>query len=93
MSFAWMAWTMPTALFFATIAVLLVGMGVWERLRPGGAPRRGILRIKTHRGDRLFITLLGAAFIHLAWLGLVGHDVWAASILSLLYAAAVFRWV
>jgi hypothetical protein len=33
-------------------------------------PRIGILRIETTRGDRLFITLLGSAFINIAWLGL-----------------------
>ncbi len=54
-----MAWTVPTALFFCPIALLLVGMGVWERLNPGGAPRRGLLRIKTHAGNGLFISLLG----------------------------------
>jgi len=51
------------------------------------------LRIPTTRGDRLFISLLGSAFIHLAWLGLVGPDLWWASGLSLLYAALVFRTV
>jgi predicted small integral membrane protein len=51
----------------------------------------GALRIPTTRGDRLFISLLGSAFIHLAWLGLVGPDLWWASGLSLLFAAAVFR--
>jgi predicted small integral membrane protein len=57
-------------------------------------PRVGILRIETTRGDRLFITLLGSAFIHLAWLFFAGPDVlWGALILSLVYAAAVFRWV
>jgi predicted small integral membrane protein len=55
--------------------------------------RVGILRIATSRGDRLFISLLGTAFIHLAWLGLVGPDLWPATGLSLLYAAAVFRFV
>ncbi len=57
-------------------------------------PRRGILRIETTRGDRLFISLLGSAFIHLATLGILGADLlWIAPILSLVYAAAVFRWV
>jgi predicted small integral membrane protein len=53
----------------------------------------GVLRIETTRGDRLFITLLGSAFINLAWLGLVDSHQWAALIVCLLYAAAVFRWV
>ena len=45
------------------------------------------------RGDRLFITLLGSAFIHLAWLGLVGPNLWWALALSLVYAIGVFRFV
>jgi predicted small integral membrane protein len=68
-------------------------MTVWEIVSPGGAPRHGILRIETTRGDRLFVSLLGSAFIHLAWLGLVGPNLIWASGLSLIYALAVFRWV
>ena len=58
-----MAWTTPTALFFAAIALMIAGMAVWERLVPGGAPRRGLLGIETRRGDRLFISLLGSAAV------------------------------
>ena len=68
-------------------------MGVWEYARPGGAPRVGILRFETTRGDRLFVSLLGSAFICLAWLGLVGPNLWWALGLSLVYAVLVFRWV
>jgi predicted small integral membrane protein len=93
MNFAWMAWTLPTALFFITILVLLVGMGVWEYISPGGNPRVGILRFETTRGDRLFISLLGSAFIHLAWLGLVGPNLWWALALSVVYAIGVFKTV
>ncbi|MDB5523761.1 MAG: hypothetical protein JWM58_1524 [Rhizobium sp.] len=93
MNFAWMAWTLPTALFFITILVLLVGMGIWEFASPGGNPRVGILRFETTRGDRLFISLLGSAFIHLAWLGLVGPNLWWALGLSVIYAIGVFRLV
>ena len=93
MDLSWMAWTWQTAAFFTCIGLLLVGMGVWEWLSPGGAPRRGILGITTTRGDRLFISLLGSAFIHLAWLGLVGANLWWALGLSLVYAFCVFRWV
>jgi predicted small integral membrane protein len=68
-------------------------MTVWEALSPGGARRVGILGLDTTRGDRLFISLLGSAFIHLAWLGLVGPSLWWALGLSLIYAIVVFRWV
>ncbi len=89
----WMAWTFPVALFFWVIASLLVPMTILA-IRFPETPRIGILRIETTRGDRLFITLLGSAFIHLAWLFFAGPDLlWGALVLSLAYAAAVFRWV
>ncbi len=93
MTFGWMAWTLPTALFFITIFLLIAAMGIWEYVSPGGGPRIGVLRFETTRGDRLFISLLGAAFIHLAWLGLVGSSLWWALALSVVYAIGVFRFV
>jgi predicted small integral membrane protein len=90
--FAWMAWTWQTAVFFVGIACLLATMTVLAMGRPE-MPRYGVLGVETTRGDRLFISLLGSAFIHLAWLGLTGAELWGASGLSLVYAAAVFRWV
>ena len=86
-----MAWTWQTAVFFAVIALLLAGMGVWEKLSPGGAPRRGILGIHTTRGDRLFISLLLAAYIHLIWLAASALPLWGASLLALIAAVLVFR--
>ena len=93
MDFAWMAWTLPTALFFGIILLMLAGMGVWEYVAPGGAPRNGVLGFETTRGDRLFIALLGSAFIHIAWLGLTSLDLWWATVLSAIYAILVFRYV
>ncbi|GGH29451.1 membrane protein [Alsobacter metallidurans] len=92
MDLAWMAWTWQTGLFFIGIAAALALMTTLAAVRPE-RPRVGVLSLSTTRGDRLFITLLGSAFIHLAWLGIVGPDVWWASAISLFYAAAVFRWV
>jgi len=88
----WMAWTLPTAIFFGVIASLLITFTVLAIKFPE-TPRVGILRIETTRGDHLFITLLGSAFLNLAWLGLVGAHQPYALILCLIYAAAVFRWV
>lgn len=88
----WMAWTWPTAAFFIVIASILVTFTILAIKFPE-APRVGVLRIETTRGDRLFITLLGSAFINLAWLGVVGANQPFALIVCLIYAAAVFRWV
>ncbi len=91
--FGWMAWTWQTALFFAVIALLLVLMTVLELKRPGGAERRGVLGLVTTRGDRLFISLLAAGFIHLLWLAFFGTPLYGASALALVLAALVFRYV
>ena len=93
MGLSWMAWTWPTAAFFVFVALSLGAMVLWEWRRPGGAPRRGILGLDTTRGDRLFISLLGSAFIFLAWLGFFGTPLWGAFVVSLVYGFVVFRWV
>jgi predicted small integral membrane protein len=103
-----MAWTPPTAIFFALLACTLAVM-TWLAIAYPEAERVGILRIPTTRGDRLFISLVMAAVIHLLWIGLVGTDtivtlpvgeegielssLWLATVISLVSAVAVFRTV
>ena len=89
---AWMAWTLPTALLFVVIASLLVTFTILAIKFPE-TPRVGILGIETTRGDRLFITLLGSAFINIGWLGIVGANQPFALGVCLIYAIAVFRFV
>lgn len=93
MGLTWMAWTWQTAMFFIFIVAALTAMTIWEWRVPGGAPRRGVLGLDTTRGDRLFITLLGSAYIHLAWLALFGTPLIGAIFVSVIFAVAVFRWV
>ena len=90
---SWRAWTWPTAAFFAFILLCLVAMTVWEIRSPGGEPRHGVLGLDTTRGDRLFISLLGSAFIFLAWLAFMSTPLWGPLGISLVYAFIVFRWV
>jgi predicted small integral membrane protein len=92
MDVAWMAWTWQTAAFFGVIAGLLALMTALALVRPE-TERVGVLRIPTTRGDRLFVSLLGSAFIALAWIGLSGLDPALALVPCLVYAAAVFRFV
>lgn len=92
MDLSWMAWTWQTALFFGLIVVALIIMGVWS-VRAPQAPRKGILRIETTPGDRLFISLLGSAYICLGWLLILGSPLWWAVVVCIVYALAVFRWV
>ena len=104
---AWMAWTLPTAIFFVLLASTLAVM-TWLAVAYPEAERVGVLRIPTTRGDRLFISLVLSAVIHLVWIGLVGTDpiftlpigegieissLWLATVISLVAAVAVFRTV
>ncbi|AUC95254.1 MULTISPECIES: DUF2160 domain-containing protein [Bradyrhizobium] len=106
-SIAWMAWTWPTAVFFVLLACTL-GMMTWLAIAYPEAERVGVLRIPTTRGDRLFVSLVLAAVIHLLWIGLVGTDpiftlpigegveissLWLGTVISLLSAVVIFRTV
>ena len=93
MNLTWMAWTWPTAGFFVFIALSIMAMGLLEYRNPGGAPRHGVFGLDTTRGDRLFITLLGSAYIFLAWLGLIGTPLWGGLIIALIWGFFVFRFV
>ena len=93
MGLSWMAWTWPTAAFFIFILLSLTAMVIWERYVPGGSPRRGVLGLDTTRGDRLFISLLGSAFIFFAWLAFFGTPLWGPLAISMVYGFAVFKWV
>ncbi len=87
----WMAWTPVTAAFFGGIALLLVGMTVWE-IRSPCVERRGFLPIATTCGDRLFIGLLGSAYLHLLVVGVTDWSTWIASALSVVWLLIVMRW-
>ena len=99
--FEWMAWTLPVMVFFACIVLMLAGMTVWE-LRSPTVLRKGFLPIATTRGDRLFIGLLSAAFLNLAfvavsekmvtWFGLEQEpSIWVSFVISMLWLALVMR--
>lgn len=86
-----MAWTTPVAIFFATIGITLVAMTFWEIHSPT-VPRRGFLPLVTTRGDRLFIGLLTAAYINLAWTGLTDLSQWFGALLGAIAIAIIMRW-
>lgn len=91
--FAWMNWTPPVALFFIAIVLMLIGMTVWQIKSPS-IERKGFLPMPTTRGDRLFISLLSAAYVNLAWAGLTTPEVpqAAGAALSFVLLLVVMRW-
>jgi predicted small integral membrane protein len=99
--FEWMAWTLPVAVFFCSIVLMLIGMTVWE-LKSPTVERKGWLPITTTRGDRLFIGLLSAAYVNLAfvavsermvaWFGLDQEpSIWISFVVSMLLLGLILR--
>jgi len=99
--FEWMAWTLPVAVFFICIVLMLAGMTVWE-IRQPTVLRKGFLPIATTRGDRLFIGLLSAAWVNLvfvafsekmvAWFGLEAEpSIWISFVASMALLALLMR--
>ena len=88
---SWMAWTTPTALFFTAIACTLAVYSVLGVKRPS-LPRKGFLPMETTRGDRLFVGLLGAAYLNLLWAGLTDLSQWIAVVIWVPFLLVVGRW-
>jgi predicted small integral membrane protein len=97
----WMVWTTPVAVFFTCVVLMLIGMTIWEIKSPTML-RRGWLPMATTRGDRLFIGLLAAAYLNLAFLGLAGKfaqwfqlesepSVWISFVISMGVLALIMR--
>jgi predicted small integral membrane protein len=99
--FDWMAWTLPVAIFFTTIVLMLIAMTMWE-LKSPTVERKGFLPIATTRGDRLFIGLLSAAYVNLlfvavsekmvGWFSLEDEpSIWISFVISMALLALVMR--
>jgi predicted small integral membrane protein len=99
--FNWMAWTTPVAIFFTGILFMLMAMTVWEIKSPTSL-RKGFLPIPTTRGDRLFIGLLVAAYLNLAFIGVGAQlaewlslqaepSIWISFVFSMASLALIMR--
>ena len=99
--FNWMAWTLPVAVFFTCIILMLIAMTLWE-LKSPTTMRKGFLPMATTRGDRLFIGLLTAAYVNLIfvalskrmtdWFGLENEpSVWISLLISMVLLALIMR--
>ena len=99
--FEWMAWTTPVAVFFVCIALMLLGMTVWEIKSPT-TMRKGFFPLITTWGDRLFMGLLGAAYINLIFIGLAGRfaqwfglaeepSIWISFVISMVWLVIAMR--
>ena len=90
-AFSWMAWTLEVAVFFISVVLMLICMTIWQ-VRSPSIERKVFLPISTTRGDRLFIGLLSAAYVNLAWAGLTDLTQWVAAVLGFVVLLVMMRW-
>ncbi len=90
-AFSWMAWTLEIAVFFIAVVLMLIGMTIWQ-IRSPSVERKGFLPIPTTRGDRLFIGLLSAAYVNLAWAGVTDVTQWVAAVIGFVVLLVMMRW-
>jgi predicted small integral membrane protein len=86
---AWMAWTWETGIFFCFIGLALVVLTSLAILRPE-TPRRGILGFPTVRGDRFFVSMIGAAYIFIIWMWFGGGPLWYPLAGAAMFGVAMF---
>jgi predicted small integral membrane protein len=79
--FAWMLWTVPSAIAFGLIVALIIVVNIVDVFAPGYS-RKGFLPIATTRGDRLYISLVSAVLAFLLWMKFVPAN-------GLIYSLAV----
>jgi len=91
MTLQWMEWTLPTAIFVISIFLILAAMTIWQTISPS-MERRGFLPIPTTPGDRLFIGILGSAYLFFAWIGLTHFALWILPIIVVCWIIVVMVW-
>lgn len=87
----WMYWTWPTAIFFIVIFLVLTAMTIWQTVSPS-VPRRGFLPLVTTPGTRLFLGIITAIFIHLAWIGFTDLSLWIVFPFAVGWIIVVMIW-
>ena len=91
LSLEWMAWTMPTAIFFGLVFCSLLCLTILE-VRVPTKKTKGFLPMKTTRGERFFISLLGSAFIMMLILGVTTLPPISGGVACLVFAVILLLW-
>jgi predicted small integral membrane protein len=86
-----MYWTIPVAIAFSGIFVMIAGMTVWGHY---GTPvlRKGFLRIVTDRGDRLYIAFVIFALLMVLSFAFAIPSAVASAAVAASVSAVVLKW-
>jgi predicted small integral membrane protein len=86
-----MYWTIPVAIAFSGIFVMIAGMTIWGHYRTP-VLRKGFLRIVTDRGDRLYIALVLFALLMVLSFAFAIPSALASAAVAASVSAVVLKW-
>jgi len=89
--FSWMYWTIPVAIAFSGIFVMIAGMTVWGHYRTP-VLRKGFLRIVTDRGDRLYIAFVTFALLMVLSFAFAVPSALISAAVAASVSAVVLKW-
>lgn len=86
-----MVWTLPVAIVFIGVLVLIIGMTIWGHYSPPKI-HKGFLGITTDRGDRVYISYISFAFFMICWIAFVEGALYVGVGLGIALAAVILKW-
>jgi predicted small integral membrane protein len=86
-----MYWTIPVAIVFVLVFLMIAGMTIWGHYSPP-TRRTGFLQIVTDRSERLYIALITFAMIMVVSFALGSLNPWMFAAIGAVVGAVVLKW-
>ena len=89
--FDFMYWTIPVAIIFVLVFLMIAGMTIWGHFSPPHR-RKGFVGFVTDRSERLYIALITFALIMVVPFGIVGTNPWVFTAIGAAVGAVILKW-
>ena len=89
--FNWIPWTLPVAIAFIGIALMVTGLTIWGHFRPP-VRRKGLLGIVTDRSERVYIALIVFALLEVISFMIPGSDTLIFTISGVVLGGVILKW-
>ncbi len=89
--FDFMYWTIPVAIIFVLVFLMIAGMTIWGHFSPPHR-RKGFLGFVTDRSERLYIALITFALIMVVSFGIAGTNPWVFTAIGAAVGAVILKW-
>lgn len=88
---SWMYWTIPVAITFTGIFLMIAGMTIWGHYRTP-VLRNGFLQIVTDRGDRLYIAFVVFALLMVLSFAFAIPSALISALAAASVSAVILKW-